>query len=106
MGARQAGPRDPAVNCRGNGFRLQDGRPRVSITYGTQTGTAERFAKQLGNELKRKYGDAVAFDVLDAGGRRRRWQQQRQPAARQPAPLECPEGGMPAWHAARSPAHT
>jgi hypothetical protein len=30
-----------------------------------QTGTAERFSKQLGNELRRKYGDAVVVEVVD-----------------------------------------
>jgi NADPH-ferrihemoprotein reductase len=30
-----------------------------------QTGTAERFAKQLGKELSTKYGDSTAFSVVD-----------------------------------------
>lgn len=30
-----------------------------------QTGTAERFSKQLGNELRRKYGDGVVVEVVD-----------------------------------------
>lgn len=30
-----------------------------------QTGTAERFSKQLGNELRRKYGENVAVEVVD-----------------------------------------
>lgn len=37
----------------------------VRILYGTQTGTAERFAKQLGNELRRKYGSSIFVEVLD-----------------------------------------
>eukprot|EP00878_Enallax_costatus_P015602 GHUV01016342.1.p1 GENE.GHUV01016342.1~~GHUV01016342.1.p1 ORF type:complete len:387 (+),score=77.38 GHUV01016342.1:189-1349(+) len=37
----------------------------VRILYGTQTGTAERFAKQLGNELRRKYGSSILVEVLD-----------------------------------------
>ncbi|KAF8065880.1 ATR2 [Scenedesmus sp. PABB004] len=39
-------------------------RKRVRILYGTQTGTAERFSKQLGNELRRKYADA-SVEVVD-----------------------------------------
>lgn len=42
-----------------------DNRPSVRILFGTQTGTAERFSKQLGNELRRKYGDAINVEVLD-----------------------------------------
>lgn len=30
-----------------------------------QTGTAERFSKQLGNELRRKYGEGVVVEVVD-----------------------------------------
>lgn len=41
------------------------GKPSVRILYGTQTGTAERFAKQLGNELRRKYGDSTIIEVVD-----------------------------------------
>lgn len=41
------------------------GKPTVRILYGTQTGTAERFSKQLGNELRRKYGDGVVVEVVD-----------------------------------------
>lgn len=40
-------------------------RPSVRILYGTQTGTAERFSKQLGNELRRKYGDGTFVEVID-----------------------------------------
>lgn len=40
-------------------------RPSVRILYGTQTGTAERFSKQLGNELRRKYGDSTVVEVVD-----------------------------------------
>ncbi|KAF6251355.1 NADPH-cytochrome P450 reductase [Scenedesmus sp. NREL 46B-D3] len=41
------------------------GKPSVRILYGTQTGTAERFSKQLGNELRRKYGDGTLVEVVD-----------------------------------------
>lgn len=37
---------------------------RVTILYGTQTGTAERFSKQLGNELRAKYS-SLLVDVRD-----------------------------------------
>lgn len=40
-------------------------KPSVRILYGTQTGTAERFAKQLGNEIRRKYGDSTLVEVID-----------------------------------------
>ncbi|WIA17179.1 hypothetical protein OEZ85_014062 [Tetradesmus obliquus] len=40
-------------------------KPSVRILYGTQTGTAERFSKQLGNELRRKYGDGTLVEVVD-----------------------------------------
>lgn len=42
-----------------------EGKTRVRVLYGTQTGTAERFAKQLGNELRRKYGTTAVVDVID-----------------------------------------
>lgn len=46
----------------------KDTRPSVRLLYGTQTGTAERFAKQLGNELRARYGGekAVRVEVTDA----------------------------------------
>lgn len=37
---------------------------RVAILYGTQTGTAERFSKQLGNEIRSKYA-SILVDVRD-----------------------------------------
>lgn len=35
------------------------GKPVARILYGTQTGTAERFSKSLGAEIRRKYGDCA-----------------------------------------------
>ncbi|GFR39650.1 hypothetical protein Agub_g116 [Astrephomene gubernaculifera] len=43
----------------------EPGKPAVRILYGTQTGTAERFSKQLGNELRSRYGDGTTIDVRD-----------------------------------------
>ena len=31
----------------------------------SQTGTAERFAKQLGKELSKKYGDSTSITIVD-----------------------------------------
>ena len=41
-------------------------KPRCVLLYGTQTGTAERFAKQLKSELLLRYGDDTVFEVIDA----------------------------------------
>lgn len=40
-------------------------KPAVRLLYGTQTGTAERFAKQLGKELSSKYGVSTLVDIVD-----------------------------------------
>ena len=42
-----------------------DTRDRCTILFGTQTGTAERFAKSLKSQLESKYGASTAFDVTD-----------------------------------------
>lgn len=39
--------------------------PKVTLLYGTQTGTAERFAKQLKNEMVSRYGDDNNYAVVD-----------------------------------------
>lgn len=36
-----------------------------SILFGTQTGTAERFGKQLKADLLQRYGDNTAYSVID-----------------------------------------
>lgn len=42
-----------------------DTRPRCTLLYGTQTGTAERFAKDLRMQLTQRYGDSMVFDTAD-----------------------------------------
>lgn len=39
--------------------------PKVTLLYGTQTGTAERFAKQLKNEMSSRYGDSNHYAIVD-----------------------------------------
>ena len=42
-----------------------DEKPVVKILYGTQTGTAERFSKQLSAELRRRHEGAVTVQVMN-----------------------------------------
>lgn len=42
-----------------------DSRDRCVILFGTQTGTAERFAKGLRAQLEGRYGGGTAFEALD-----------------------------------------
>jgi sulfite reductase alpha subunit-like flavoprotein len=42
-----------------------DTREKCTILFGTQTGTAERFAKSLRAQLEGRYGGSTAFEVLD-----------------------------------------
>lgn len=44
---------------------IVDTREHCSILFGTQTGTAERFAKSLKSQLESKYGASTVFDVVD-----------------------------------------
>ena len=38
---------------------------RVAVHYGTQTGTSERFAREVEQELKQRYGNAVCVQTSD-----------------------------------------
>lgn len=40
------------------------GKPKVTILFGTQTGTAERFSKQLKSDLLSRYGKGNAISVI------------------------------------------
>jgi hypothetical protein len=40
------------------------GKPKITILFGTQTGTAERFSKQLKSELQSRYGKGNAISVV------------------------------------------
>jgi NADPH-ferrihemoprotein reductase len=41
-------------------------KPRVRLLYATQTGTAERFSKQLATELRKRYAESgTLIDVVD-----------------------------------------
>ncbi|KAI8472971.1 MAG: NADPH-cytochrome P450 reductase [Monoraphidium minutum] len=46
-------------------LQLDDSVPSIRVLYGTQTGTAERFSKSLAAELRRKYGETTAIEVID-----------------------------------------
>lgn len=50
-----------------NGVSLseQHNGPKVTLLYGTQTGTAERFAKQLKNEMVSRYGETNQIAIVD-----------------------------------------
>lgn len=40
------------------------GKPKITILFGTQTGTAERFSKQLKSLLQSRYGKGNAISVI------------------------------------------
>jgi len=40
--------------------------PQATLVFGTQTGTAEKFAKTLKSQLESSYGSTTAFHVVDS----------------------------------------
>ena len=58
-----------AANGQANGEQPLSPRaslPQVSLVFGTQTGTAEKFAKTLKSQLESAYGSTTAFHVVDS----------------------------------------
>ena len=44
---------------------VDDARDVIRVMFGTQTGTAEKFAKQLATQLNERYGDGAVFKTQD-----------------------------------------
>lgn len=64
--AGQAGPKVvKVVRIAAAKPQEEDHRKRLAVFFGTQTGTAEGFAKAVAEEARARYGDAIAVDVID-----------------------------------------
>ena len=61
----KGGTGKPAAKGAAGKASSEANKPRVLVLFGTQTGTAERFSKQLKAELQTRYGDASTYDVVD-----------------------------------------
>ena len=46
-------------------YLQKDSKKKVSILFGSQTGTAERFAKELKDSLIDRYGKDREYEVMD-----------------------------------------
>lgn len=65
-GSKAAGGRKASIFVNGEqAASKEDDRPKALILFGTQTGTAERFSKQLKSELAARYGEGNRYEVLD-----------------------------------------
>ena len=64
-GSKPGGARKASTVLNGEHAAAQDDRPKALILFGTQTGTAERFSKQLKAELATRYGEGNKYEVQD-----------------------------------------
>jgi NADPH-ferrihemoprotein reductase len=63
--SKPGGARKASTLLNGEHAAAEDDRPKALILFGTQTGTAERFSKQLKAELATRYGEGNQYEVKD-----------------------------------------